>query len=119
MNYDEFKTLLEEDRKDIEASLSEYARKTVNEETGDIDWIPLAVDTNVPTAEKADMAEQTEQYETNLGIQKKLEERWSNIVAALKRIEKGTYGKCEVGGDPIPEDRLRANPAARTCINHQ
>lgn len=118
MNYDEFKTLLEKERGDIEESLKEYARKSINEETGVIDWIPLNVDTNVPTAEKGDMAEQAEQYETSFAIEKKLEERWSNIVAALKRIEEGTYGKCTVGGGDIPEDRLKANPAASTCINH-
>jgi len=118
MNYDEFKNQLEEERTEIEASLSEYARKSVNEETGVIDWIPLNVDANVPTAENADMAEQAEQYETGFAIEKKLEERWSNIVAALTRITEGTYGKCSVGGGDIPEDRLKANPAASTCIKH-
>jgi len=36
----------------------------------------------------------------------------------LKKIEDGTYGICEVGGEEIPEDRLDANPSARTCIEH-
>ena len=37
---------------------------------------------------------------------------------ALERIEKGTYGICEVGNEEIEEDRLNANPAARTCKAH-
>ena len=32
----------------------------------------------------------------------------------LKKIEAGTFGVCEISGEPIEEDRLDANPAART-----
>lgn len=44
-----------------------------------------------------------------------LEERLKNVQAALTRIEDGTYG-VTVDGDVIPEERLRANPAASTII---
>jgi RNA polymerase-binding protein DksA len=39
------------------------------------------------------------------------------IDAALKRIEDGTYGKCEVCGKEIGEERLEANPWASLCID--
>lgn len=39
--------------------------------------------------------------------------------AALQRLEEGTYGRCEVDGEPIDEERLRAKPAARYCTAHQ
>lgn len=45
---------------------------------------------------------------------KELEE----VNIALDKIEKGTYGICEVSGKPIEENRLRAIPFARTCIEH-
>ncbi len=43
------------------------------------------------------------------------EARLKNIVAALVRIQSGTYGISE-DGQQIPEDRLRANPAATTIV---
>lgn len=46
------------------------------------------------------------------------EQHLAEIDAALARIEEGTYGRCEVCGEEIPEGRLRARPAARTCIAH-
>ena len=33
-------------------------------------------------------------------------------------IAAGTYGTCEVSGEQIEEDRLEADPAARTCKAH-
>lgn len=47
----------------------------------------------------------------NTAVTQRLEE----IEAALQRIEKQTYGVTE-DGTTIPEDRLRANPAATTVI---
>ena len=38
---------------------------------------------------------------------------------ALKRIEDGTYGRCDVCGQPIPEKRLEAIPWAARCIKDQ
>ena len=37
------------------------------------------------------------------------------IQAALHRIRAGTYGLCEVTGEPIPKARLRAVPWTRFC----
>lgn len=35
---------------------------------------------------------------------------------ALAKIGKGSYGTCEKSGKPIPKERLRAEPHARTTI---
>ncbi|MGO4663752.1 TraR/DksA C4-type zinc finger protein [Terrabacter sp. 2TAF16] len=40
------------------------------------------------------------------------------IDAALQRIADGGYGRCEVCGEAIPDERLRARPTARTCMSH-
>jgi len=37
---------------------------------------------------------------------------------ALARIEDGTFGRCEVDGGPIGEERLRALPWTPTCALH-
>ena len=41
----------------------------------------------------------------------------SEIMAALERIEKGTYGTCTVCGGEIGEERLEAYPWASLCID--
>jgi DnaK suppressor protein len=41
------------------------------------------------------------------------------VRAALRRIDDGTYGLCEMDGAPIPAARLKAVPWARCCIEHQ
>src|SRR5580698_950910 len=46
-----------------------------------------------------------------------LREALDEVDAALIRLEAGTYGLCEVCGNPIGEARLEAMPAARLCIN--
>jgi DnaK suppressor protein len=41
------------------------------------------------------------------------------IDQALKRVEMGTYGKCEMSGKPIPHARLEAIPFARFTVECQ
>jgi RNA polymerase-binding transcription factor len=41
----------------------------------------------------------------------------SEIDAALKRIDDGTYGMCTNCGQEIPRGRLEANPWASLCID--
>jgi DnaK suppressor protein len=38
------------------------------------------------------------------------------IKEALKRIDDGTFGICEICGDEITEERLRARPVTTLCI---
>ena len=45
-------------------------------------------------------------------------EHLAEVDAALARVEAGTYGICEVCGEPIPDGRLEARPTARTCVEH-
>jgi DnaK suppressor protein len=39
------------------------------------------------------------------------------LEAALERIEKGTYGTCQMCGGAVGRQRLRAIPEARYCID--
>ncbi|MBE3562026.1 MAG: TraR/DksA family transcriptional regulator [Ktedonobacteraceae bacterium] len=43
----------------------------------------------------------------------------TEVQDALKRIEDGTYGRCVVCGQPIPERRLQAIPWASRCLKDQ
>jgi RNA polymerase-binding protein DksA len=42
----------------------------------------------------------------------------NDIDHALRRIDDGGYGVCEICGGPIGAERLAARPVARTCISH-
>lgn len=46
------------------------------------------------------------------------EHELEDIEAALDAMERGKYGICAVGGEPIPYERLAALPAARFCTEH-
>jgi RNA polymerase-binding transcription factor DksA len=61
------------------------------------------------------MADRTEDYGERSAITETLDQRLDDINNALQKIVSGNYGICEVCGNPIEEDRLEANPAARTC----
>ena len=74
--------------------------------------------TNTPVADPNDLADNYEAYTENAGILSELEIRLSNVKNAQKRIGDGSYGICEVCGQPIERDRLEANPAAATCKKH-
>ena len=51
-------------------------------------------------------------YQIYLNQKKELEE----ICEALKKIEDGTYGICEMCEEPIDEERLKIKPYAKYCI---
>ena len=41
------------------------------------------------------------------------------IEAALRKMDKGIYGICEICRQPIPKKRIKALPFARYCVNCQ
>jgi RNA polymerase-binding transcription factor DksA len=46
----------------------------------------------------------------------RLQERRGEILDALDRMQKGTYGRCAVCGESIPFRRLEVVPETHTCI---
>src|SRR5262249_29499758 len=47
-----------------------------------------------------------------------LQEQLAEVEHALAKFPLGTYGICEVSGEPIPESRLEAMPATRVCVQY-
>ncbi|MEI6478657.1 MAG: TraR/DksA C4-type zinc finger protein [bacterium] len=82
------------------------------------DWDAVTPEEEIETADRNDVADEIEDYENNNAIIDQLESRMFEVQRALEKIEEGTYGKCEISGELIEEDRLDANPAARTCKKH-
>ena len=67
---------------------------------------------------ESESAHESEQFGNDLSVTEDLDARLKKVRAALVRLDDGTYGKCLVGGEEIPEARLAAEPAAETCITH-
>lgn len=65
----------------------------------------------------ADSAQSTAERNRVLAVVEGLRERLSDIDAALGKLEKGTYGRCERCGEPIAPERLEALPHARLCAS--
>ncbi len=115
MNIEFFKNKLIEEQKKLEKELATVGR--INPDNPE-DWEPVPNDPGEREADPNDKADMIEEYETNTAILKQLEIQLNEVKDALTRIENGTYGICEVSGKPIEEGRLKANPAARTCMEH-
>lgn len=64
----------------------------------------------------ADAAQTTSERARVLSLAEGLQTRLDEVQAALVRIDKGTYGKCEGCGKDIPPERLEAIPAANLCV---
>ena len=68
---------------------------------------------------QADMGTETFEREKDLSILEQVEAELADVEHALRRLDEGTYGTCEVCGRVIPDERLEAMPATRFCVVHQ
>jgi DnaK suppressor protein len=67
----------------------------------------------------ADMATDNYDRELNIGLASNEQQLLNDIDVALKRIEDGTYGICEIYGTAIPRKRLLAMPYTRLSMKAQ
>lgn len=74
-------------------------------------------DIGTDVGEEDENVHEQEAYQVALGQAGSLEDRLNDVAAALERMDDGTYGSCDNCDLQIPEERLEANPAARTCID--
>src|SRR5438034_6146071 len=65
----------------------------------------------------ADSGQATAEKARILSIAEGLVETLHEVDAALDRIAKGTYGRCESCGAEIPPERMDARPVARFCLD--
>lgn len=83
------------------------------------DWIAVPEDLDAEEPDENISADNVEEWNERTALVATLETDYNNIKATLARIENGTFGICEVCGNPIEEKRLDASPTARTCITHR
>jgi len=115
MDTNKYKKQLEKELKLVEAEMSKVGR--INPSNSK-DWEPVETDMSSDPSDSNNVADEMESFGDNAAILNKLEPRYNDIKLSLEKIKDGTYGKCEVGGEDIPEARLEANPAAKTCTEH-
>lgn len=108
----EFKVQLENKLVEVTSGLEAIAVK--NPETND--WVAVPVPEDLKNSDQNVEADAVEEWEARRALMTQLEIRYRNIVRALEKIEAGTFGVCEISGEPIEPERLAANPAARTNL---
>jgi len=110
-----FKELLEAEQKELEEDLAQLGRINPDD---DEDWEVVKEDLNVLTSDFNELADEFEEFESDAAILNELEIRLNEVKHALAKIEKESYGICEVSGKEIPKERLEVNPAARAHTEH-
>ncbi len=109
-----FKERLEREQELLQGELSALGKRNPANPS---DWEPAAT-TGEFGADRNDNADLIEELHENNAAINELEVRLKNVSEALERIDAGSYGICEVSGEDIELERLNANPAARTCVEH-
>ncbi|MFA5744611.1 MAG: TraR/DksA C4-type zinc finger protein [Candidatus Paceibacterota bacterium] len=109
-----FKEKLEEDKLKLEEEMASVGRKNLAVPG---DWEPAPIDVGMES-NPIDQADVITNRENDVAVLADLEARYDAILTALSRIDKNTYGKCEVCGEEIQETRLEADPSATTCTKH-
>ncbi len=111
MNKEHIKVKLEQEKKLLESELVGLGR--YNTTLGEWEATPEAQIN--PEADQNDLADRAEGFEERTSTMAPLQARLEDIHNALKNIDQDTYGMCDMCSKEIEEDRLEANPAARTC----
>lgn len=114
-NIQHFKTKLEAELARLEAELKSVGHKSATSADG---WEADDKAADPDAADDMEVADSIEEFENHTAITKDLEVQYKDVKDALHKIETTGYGICEVSGEKIEEDRLEANPAARTCKAH-
>lgn len=109
-----FRKLLEAFRKKIAGDLAHLEKDTLNlsqrDASGDLSGYSLHM---------ADMATDNFDREFNLGLASSEQQILNQIDEALRRIDEGRFGICEICAKPISQKRLVAVPYTRFCIKCQ
>lgn len=109
-----FKKKLEAEKEKLESEMSSVGRRN-SAVPGDWESVPSEIGMESDLADQADIVMSRE---SNTAILADLEARYDAILSALKRIENGKFGKCEVCSTEIEDARLEADPSATTCKKH-
>ncbi|MCD8495116.1 MAG: TraR/DksA C4-type zinc finger protein [Candidatus Pacebacteria bacterium] len=97
----------------LEQELNHIGKKMDTESS---DWI-IGTEGGGDHADIQENADEVIDFQQRIALLEPLEQQYQDVLDALDKIDAGTYGICEKTGDAIPEERLMANPSARTCAH--
>ena len=103
-----FRILLLEKRNELLGNVSYMENDALHEDRSDLSNMPIHM---------ADLGTDSYEQEFTLELLDSERKLIAEIDQALDRIEDGTYGICQVNGEPIPKPRLEAIPWARCCVS--
>jgi len=115
MDHDDVRQRLSEEQDRLEAVRAGFDAEHLHDESEDESMSELSH----LAQHSADVASETFEREKDFSILEQVEAELAAVERALRRIDDGSYGKCEACGSEIGDDRLEAMPAARFCITHQ
>ncbi len=110
---EKYKAKLEEEKNLLIEELKSLGK--IDTETGDWEATPEGEEFVQEVQDEADMSERAEDYEEKSMKLAALESRLNDVNHALTLIGTDEFGICEVCKIKIEEERLEANPSARTC----
>ena len=105
-----YKRLLLKEREKLEKDIKHLEFKTREDSSGDL---------STHTYHIADVGTDNFDKDMNLGLCGTEQEILQKVDDALDKIKSGTYGRCEVCKEDIPQKRLRVLPYARYCLKCQ
>ena len=70
-----------------------------------------------PFGKREEEATESFELEKRLALENQIRVKLGEIEHALSKFEKGTYGLCDICGQPINPERLEALPQANLCMS--
>ena len=97
------------------------ARKRLEEMRDDLERTLLVLQGEHPlvrggSAEPGDAGANLTEADRNAASVQTAQEQRAQVLAALARIDNGSYGRCVDCGNPVPDARLEARPATPRCV---
>jgi RNA polymerase-binding transcription factor DksA len=110
MNPDAMRERLERERADLEATIESIKERLAVPQRDSGGDVALA------DQHPADVASETEARELDVARQTMFEARIGLIDEALRRLDRGEYGRCVICGREIPTERLELVPETPYCV---
>ncbi len=106
--YEDIKLKLEQQRQQLLKELDQIAASGPR--------VEIASELREPRSDRAVDAATAVDLEHKIVVEDSLRGQLKKVEHALDKIEKGTYGLCDICGQPISQERLEALPYANLCI---
>ncbi len=111
---EKYRDRLLQERERLEAELQEIENRTARISEGD-----RASELSAYEDHPADLASETFEREKDLAISESVEGLLNQVLIALEKVDRGTYGICDACARPIKTARLNVLPFATLCVECQ